>query len=125
MGGGVKHRPDARKAGPRDPLRVIFGGGGDAAANRAYRFCEEPHRIDFSGRPNLAVFPGAPVRLALADPPAVLSGDLELGAVQGEIATPIRHCLAIGYNISGVLESYDPQLGRGTLDVQGSRREVA
>lgn len=125
MGGGPKNRPDARKAPARDPLTVIFGGGGDAAANRAYRFCEEPHRIEFSGNSDVSVGPGAPVALALGKPPVVLSGELELGVVHGGIGTAIRQCLVLGYNITGVVERYDPQTGQGTLDVQGSRREVA
>jgi hypothetical protein len=131
MGGGRKHSSDAAKGPPQDPLRALFGqvdglgapSGGDAI--RAYRFCDEPHRVSFVIRPGATPVAGMQVRLMAGDPPVVVADDAAIGDLQGPIAVAINGCLEMGYEIDGTVAHSDLTAGTGTLDVQGERREVA
>lgn len=128
MGGGTKFTGDVQKGKPFDLLAAIAEAGkaGESGSvAQAAEFCAQTHAAPFRASAGARPAVGAPVRLMLADPPRVISGGIEIGTVDGAIAIAMRGCLTLGYEMSGSVDSFDPQQGSGVLALAGARRQVA
>jgi len=128
MGGGTKSTSDVQKGKPFDLLEAIaeaskLGELGSVA--QAAEFCTEMHTVPFRVNAGERPAAGTPAHLVLADSPLVLSAGNEIGVVDGPIAIAMRGCLTLGYEMSGTIESFDAQRGRGVLSIAGTRRQVA
>lgn len=128
MGGGTKFTADAAKGKPFDLLAAIAearktGEAGSVA--QAAEFCAQTHAVPFLAVDSARPAAGTPVRLVLGEPPRVISGSDEIGTVKGPIATAMRGCLTLGYEMAGSVESFDTQARAGRLTIAGRRRQVA
>jgi hypothetical protein len=128
MGGGTKHTSDAKKGAPFDLLAAVAelssAGGSDHVA-RAAAFCEQTHEVSFQADASTHPVVGRPVRLVVDEIPLVISEGAVIGRVDGALASAMRGCLALGYEMTGAITIFDDVLGRGVIAVGGSRRQVA
>jgi hypothetical protein len=128
VGGGTKFTADVPKGKPFDLLAAIAEAGNPGASGsvaQAAEFCAQTHAVPFRAAAGARLTVGTQTRLILADPPRVMSADEEIGTVEGAIATAMRGCLTLGYEMTGTVTSFDEQLGSGVLAIAGARRQVA
>lgn len=120
MGGGNTTREEVAKR-----IRQFLGrdGGGAMGAEPAAEellLCEKPQTVSFRAAGAVAV--GTEIRIARADPPAVIAGGAQVGTVSNrQQAATLNACLDDGYAISGTVVTLDPDLGEGLATVAGVR----
>jgi hypothetical protein len=115
-------RKNTKKPAPaKGPAVDTYEPGGGVAvedSTRAPGFCEQEREITFIGTGREHPVLGAPVALALADPPVVLHMQQTVGFVGPVHALAMRACLEQGYAITGVITAVDDGNG-GRARVRG------
>jgi hypothetical protein len=90
------------------------------AIGTADDFCALPHEVPFTVTVDDPPSAGSAVTLIGGEPPYVLSRGLVIGRVMGKWAEHMNACLALGWELSGVLVG-DAADDPGLVRVQGRR----
>jgi hypothetical protein len=126
MGGGRRRRRDVPRRGGRDLLRSVAEIGAAGAANggslaMAAEFCAREHRVPIRIEASQPPARGDPVRLVSGNPPIVMNGAGQIGAVLGAAASALNGCLELDWEMTGRVESVNPAAREGLIVVAGVR----
>lgn len=126
MGGGQNFGLDVARRGSGDLRRAVREVGAAGAANggsldQANDFCANSHRIRFLFTASKPPMRGDPVRLALGDPPFVMSGSDMIGRVLGAEAVSMNGCLRLHWDMVGEIAEFDHRTRKGVITLRGIR----